>query len=66
MSGFCNTFDLKSLIREETCYKHPEGTSSINLTLSNNPCSFQNFCYWSCLLDFHRMVVTVMKHLSKS
>ena len=36
MSGFCDTFDLKSLIKDTTCYKNPENPSSIDLILINN------------------------------
>ena len=36
ISGFCDTFDLKSLIKDITCYKNPENPSSIDLILTNN------------------------------
>ena len=42
MSWFCDTFGLKSLIKDATCYKNPENPSSIDLILTNNPHSFQN------------------------
>ena len=62
MSGFCDTFGLKSLIKNVTCYKNRENSSSIDLILTNNPLSFQNSCVIEIVLsDFHRMVVTVMK-----
>ena len=61
MSGFCDTFGLKSLIKAATCYKNPKNPSSIDLILTNNPCSFQNsYVIETGLSDFHRMVVTVM------
>ena len=41
ISGFCDTFGLKSLIKDATCYKNPEKPSSIVLILTNNPRSFQ-------------------------
>ena len=41
ISGFCDTFGLKSLIKDATCYKNPEKPSSIGLILTNNPRSFQ-------------------------
>ena len=44
MSVICDTYNLKSLIREPTCYKNPENPSCIDLILTNRPCSFQNFC----------------------
>ena len=42
MSGFCYTFDLKSLMKDATSYKKPRNSSSIDNTLTNNPRSFQN------------------------
>ena len=39
LSEFCDTHDLKSLIREPTCYKNPENSSCIDLILTNRPCS---------------------------
>ena len=62
MSGFCDTFGLKSLKKKLTCYKNQENSSSTDLILTNNPLSFQNSCVIETgLSDFHRMVVTVMK-----
>ena len=57
MSGFCDTFGLKSLIKNAACYKNPENPSSIDLILTNNPRSFQNSSViGKGLSDFHRMV----------
>ena len=42
MSGFCDTFGLKSLLKDTTLYKNQENPSSIDLILTNNPCNFQN------------------------
>ena len=62
MPGFCFTFGLQSLIKDAICYKNTENPSSIDLILTNNPRSFQNSCVIETgLLDFHRMVVTVME-----
>ena len=62
LTGFYNTFGLKSLIKDATCYKNPENPSSIDLILTNNPRSFQNSSVIQTgLSDFHRMVVTIMK-----
>ena len=62
LSGFCDTFGLKSLIKDATWYKNPENPNSIDLILTKNPRSFQNFCLIETgLSDFHRMVLTVMK-----
>ena len=42
MSDFCDTYNLKSLIRQPKCYKNPENPSCIDLILTNIPFSFQN------------------------
>ena len=31
MAGFCDTYDLRSLIMEPTCYKNPENPTCIDL-----------------------------------
>ena len=59
---FCDTCDLKCLIKEPTCYKNPENPSCIDLILTNNPKCFQSSCVVETgLSDSHRMTVTVMK-----
>ena len=59
---FCNTNDLKCLIKEPTCYKNPENPSCIDFILTKNPKCFQSSCVVEAgLSDFHRMTVTVMK-----
>ena len=44
MPEFCDTCNLKSLIREPTCYKNPENPSCIDLILTNRPCILENSC----------------------
>ena len=44
VSGFCDTFGLKSLVKDATCYKNLENPGSIDLILKSNPRSFQNSC----------------------
>ena len=44
MTVFCDTYDLKCLIKEPTCYKNPENPSCIDLILTNNPKCFQSSC----------------------
>ena len=59
---FCDTYDLKSLITKPTCYKTPENPTCIDLLLTNHTRSFLIFCVFeTCLLVFHKMIVTVMK-----
>ena len=64
ISVFSDTYDLKSLIKEPTCYKNPNKHSCIDLILTNKPRSFQHSCVIETgLSDFHKMTVTVMKIL---
>ena len=44
MPEFYDTCNLKSLIREPTCYKNPESPSYIDLILTNRPCIFEESC----------------------
>ena len=56
VSVFSHTYDLKSLIKEPTCYNL--------LVLTNKPRSFQRSCVNETgLSDFHKMTVTVTKTL---
>ena len=57
--GIFDTFSLKILIKDATCYKNPEKPSSTDFILTNNPRS--SCVIETSLLDFHRMVVTVIK-----
>ena len=60
MSGFCDIFDLTSLIKEQTCYKNPDSPSCIDLILKNKLLSFQNSGVAETgLSDFHRMIPAV-------
>ena len=55
MAGFCDTYDLTSLIIEPGCYKNPENATCIDLILTNNPRSFQNSCAFETgHSDFHK------------
>ena len=62
MSVFSDSYDLKNLMKEPTCYKNPNKLSCIDLMLTNKPRSFKHSCVIETgLSDFHRMAVTVMK-----
>ena len=62
VSSFSDTYDLKSLTKEPTCYKNPNEPSCIDLMLTNKPQSFRQSCVIETdLSDFHRMTATVMK-----
>ena len=62
MRNFCNSYNLKSLIKQPTCFKNPENPSCFDLILTNKPRSFQSTCVIETgLSDFHRMTVSVLK-----
>ena len=63
MRHFCKSYNLKSLIKVQTCYKNPESPSCIDLILSNKPRNFQNSCLIeTSLSDFHKMTVTALRN----
>ena len=54
--------DLKNIIKNNTCFKHPLNPSCIDLFLTNSLQSYQNTATISTgLSDFHKMIVTVHK-----
>ena len=44
MKSFCETYNLKSLIKQMTCYKSLSTPTCIDIILINVPCSFQRIC----------------------
>ena len=59
---FCKSYNLKSLIKQPTCFKNPENPSCIDLFLKNRPRRFFNsYVIETGLSDFHMMTVSVMK-----
>ena len=62
MSYFCDSYSLKNLTKQPTCYKNPDKLTSIDFTLTNVPKSFQGTCVLETgLSDFHLMKLTVMQ-----
>ena len=62
ISNFCDTYNLKNIINEPTCYKNLLNPSTIDLILTNKSRSFQNTTTIETgLSDHHKMTVTVMK-----
>ena len=62
MSNFLGTYGLKSLVKENTCFKSIDNPSCIDLFLTNCSNSFQNTAVLSTgLSDCHKMVLTVLK-----
>ena len=62
MGNFCNTYNLRCLIKEATCFKNVHNPSCIYLILTNRPLSFQNTnVIETGLSDFHKLTLTVVK-----
>ena len=61
VKNFCSSYNLTSMINISTCFKNLE-EPCMDLILTNCPRRFQNSCAIETgLLDFHKLVVTVMK-----
>ena len=67
LEQFCETYNLKSLIKVPTCFKSIENPSCIDLILTNHPKCFQHSdVYETGLSDFHKLTFTVLKtHFQK-
>ena len=62
MKEFCETYNLKHLVKQPTCYKNAMNPTCIDLILTNKPNSFQHTkTIETGLSDFHLMTVTVLK-----
>ena len=62
LSNFCETYNFKSLIKDETCFKNPNQSSCIDLIITSRSKSFQNsMVIEKGLSDFHKICITVMK-----
>ena len=62
MKSFCENYNLKSLIKQPTCYKNPNKPT----ILTNVPRMFQSTCVLETgLSDFHLMTVTIMRKTFK-
>ena len=62
VSDFCEIYNLKSIIREKTCFKNPTNPSCIDSMIIKRPKSFQNsMVIETGLFDFHKMYITLIK-----
>ena len=62
VKDFCSTYSLKSLIRQNTCFKSLVNPSGIDLILTNCPRYFQHSgVYETGLSHFHKLTFTVLK-----
>ena len=48
---FCDLWKFRSLIKDLTCFEHPENTPCIDLVLVSKPYSFQNSRDWPLRLS---------------
>ena len=57
-----STYNLKSLVKQKTCFKNPDNPSCIDLILTNSPRSFQDSSVFETgLSNFHKLIITVLK-----
>ena len=62
MQEFLDSFGMKNLVKETTCYKNLQNPTCIDLIITNSQCMFQNTkTVETGLSDFHKMTVTVLK-----
>ncbi len=62
MKDFCETYNLKNLVNEPTCFKSTKNPSSIDVMLTNRKISFQNtMTIETGLSDHHKMTTSVLK-----
>ena len=62
MEQFCASYNLKSLIKEPTCFESVDNPSCIDLILTDHPKCFQNpGVYQTVISDFHKLTFTVLK-----
>ena len=61
IDSFIYEHDLHNLVKEKTCFKSVENPSCIDLILTNNTIAFQNTTVFTRLLDFHKLVLTMLK-----
>ena len=55
--------NLKTLIKQKTCFKIPENPTCIDLILSESAQSFQNSSvYETGVSDFHELTITALKN----
>ena len=66
MKLFCENYNLKSVIKEPTCYKNPNKSTCIDLILTNVARMFQSKCVTETgLSHFNLMTVAVIRKIFK-
>ena len=63
LSQFRFEINAKNIVKEPTCFKSLSNPSCIDLVITNSSSNFQNTKAISTgLSDFHKMVISVLKH----
>ena len=61
LKHFMKLYDLKNLVKENTCFKSAENPSCVDLFLTNCSTSFQHTYVISSGISGHKMIITVLK-----
>ena len=62
LEQFCASYNLKSLIKESTCFKSVDNPSCIDLILTKHPRCFQDSgVYETSISDLHKFTFTVLE-----
>ena len=65
LSQFLFEMNTKNIVKEPTCFESLSNPSCIDLVITNSFSNFQNTKTISTSLsDFHKMVVSVLRHFS--
>ncbi len=63
---FCKTYNLKNIVKDNTCFKNPKKPTRIDLILTNRSNNFQDTAVIETgLSDYHKMTVTCLKRYVK-
>ena len=55
-----SSYNLKSLVKQKTCFKNPDNPSCIDLILTNSPRSFQvSSVFETGLFDFYKLTTSL-------
>ena len=66
MKTFSETYKLRNLIKELTCFKSPENPICMDLILTHKLLSFKNtYVIQTGLSDFHKMIVMIKMYFPK-
>ena len=62
MPKFMSAYNLKDLVKQQTCFKNPENSSCIDLILTNSLRSFQKSSFFETgISDFDKLATAFLK-----